>query len=151
MALTHSISGIRQYQSKYLLDIAVTDTVTGRIYNPQFSLDSSPDSAEQESWATVAKNRVQAELDYEANDMNLTTDEDRLLEYYRGIKRDVILRIRAFPGVTPQQAKDYIATEYPDSPFDFDQLYAIWIEMIKVSTWVQFKTWVIGNKFRGID
>lgn len=151
MALTHVITEIRPYLSDYIVRITVTDTVTGKIYDREFNLDHSPDSTEQESWATVAKNRVQAELDFEANDMNLTTDEEKLLEKYRDIKRDIILRIRAVPAATAQQAKDYIASEYPNSPFDFDALYAIWLDMIGVSTWADFKTWVIDHKFRGID
>lgn len=151
MALTHIIRGIRPYLAGYILSITVTDTVTGKIYNPYFNRDHIPDSTEQEFWATVAKSRIQAELDFLANDMNLTSDEDRLLKYYRGIKTDIILRIRAFPLATVQQAKDYIASEYPDSPFDFDELYEIWIGMINVSTWANFKTWVIDHKFRVVD
>lgn len=151
MALTNIIKGIRPYLSKYLLGIVITDTVTGKIYNREFSLDHSPDAVEQESWATVAKDRIQKELDYQANAMNLTTDEDRLLEYYRNIKRDIILRIRQFPLATAQQAKDYIASEYPNSPFGFDELYAIWIGMINVSTWAAFKIWIRDHKFREVD
>lgn len=151
MALTHIIRGIRPYLAGYILKITVTDTVAGKIYDPYFDLDHIPDSAEQESWATIAKNRIQAELDFLANDMNLTSDEDRLLEYYRGIKTDIILRIRTVPGATLVQAQTYIAGRYPDSMFDFAELYAIWRGMIGVTTWADFKTWVIDHKFRSID
>lgn len=152
MSLTHRITSIRPYQEKYLLSIEVTDDVSGMVYTPPpFSLPSSPNPGEQESWATIAKDRIQQELDYKANGMNLISDEDRLLEYYRGIKEDIVRRIRAVPGATAQQAKDYIAGRYPDSPFDFDELYAIWIGMIDVSTWDNFKVWVRDHKFREID
>lgn len=151
MALTHIVTGIRPYQTKYLLDIEITDTVTGKVYNRQFSLSFSPDAGEQTVWATVAKNRIQAELDYLANGMNLPTDEERLLESYRGIKTDIVLRIRAVPGATLLQAQDYIAAQYPDSPFDFAELYSIWLGMTGVSTWADFKTWVIDHKFREVD
>ncbi len=150
MALIHTITDIRQYLSKHLLDIEIADTETGKIYNSQFSLDSNPDAAAQESWATVAKDRIQAELDFDANAMNLSTDEDRLLEYYRNIKRDIVVRIRAFPTATAQQASDYIAAQYPNSPFIFNQLYQIWLDMIGVSTWEDFKTWCIDHKFREV-
>lgn len=151
MALEYIIAGIRPYQDKYLFNVVITDTVTGKVYTHPFSLNYSPDAAEQESYADLARDRIQLKLDYEANGMNLTTDEDRLLEYYRGIKEDIVRRIRVVPGATAQQAKDYIAAQYPDSPFDFDELYNIWIGMIDVSTWDDFKTWVIDHKFREID
>ncbi len=151
MALTHVITEIRPYLTSYILRITITDTVTGKIYSREFNLDHSPDSTEQDALATLAKTRIQIELDFEANAMNLTSDEDRLLEYYRGIKRDIVLRIRAVPGATLAQAQTYIAGEYPDSMFVFAELYAIWRNMIGVTTWADFKTWVIDHKFRGID
>ena len=129
----------------------VVNSDTGKQYIRNFHSKTTPDQSRLDTLATLAQDRIQTELDYDANAMNLTTDEDRLLEYYRNIKRDFVLRIRAFPAATAQQAKDYIVAEYPNSPFDFDQLYAIWIGMIGVSTWDDFKTWVINKKFRGID
>lgn len=151
MALTHTVIETRLYLNKWLVKINVTDTATGKVYNRRFQNATDPDQARLDELATLAKERIQAELGYEANAMNLTTDEDHLLEYYRNIKIDIILRIRQFPNATIQQASDYIANKYPDSPFDFAELYAIWRGMINVSTWAQFKTWVITHKFRDID
>lgn len=149
--LNHVVIETRPDLNKWLALINVTDTVSGKVYNYRFSVDSDPSAGELDALAIIAKTRIQAELDCEANDLNLTTDEDLLLEVYRILKTDVILRIRAVPDDTAQQTKDYIAGEYPNSPFDFDELYAIWIGMINVSTWADFKTWVITRKFRGID
>jgi hypothetical protein len=152
MALAYTVVETRPYLNKWLALIDVTDTVTGKIYNRRFNIDNDPSAAELNALATIAKTRIQAELlDYEANAMDLSTDEDRLLEYYRNIKTDIILQIRAVPGASLAQAGIYITNKYTDSPFDFSELYAIWRNMIGVSTWAAFKTWVINHKFRDID
>ncbi len=150
MPLTSQILETREQSGRWLTLINFTDDV-GRVYNRRYQSRTEPDVTRLNELIALGKSQIQTELDMEANPMNLTTDEDQLLEYYRGIKRDIILHIRQFPGATAQQAKDYIATKYSNSMFDFDKLYAIWIGMINVSTWAQFKTWVINYKFRGID
>ena len=151
MALTHNTIETRPYLAGYLVKISVTDSVSGRVWSRQFNPATLPDAAGLNALGLLAIARIQAELDFEDNAMNRTSDEERLLEYYRNIKRDIVLRVRQFPGASAQQAKDYIAIEYPDSPFGFDALYAIWIDMIDVSTWQEFKTWVKNKSFRGID
>ena len=151
MALTHTLIETRPYLNSWLVILYITDTDTGLVYNRRFNIGHDPSGVEVEALAVTAKTRIQDELDYQVNDLNLTTDEDSLLEHYRNIKRDLILRIRQVPGATLQQAQDYIAGEYPNSPFDFVELYAIWCRMISVATWPEFKTWVIDHKFREID
>lgn len=151
MALAHKIVETRLEYNRWITKLNVTDSDTGKVYNHRFQSKTDPGATRLTELAALAKDSVQYRLDIDSNAMNLMTDEDRLLGYYRGIKRDIILRIRQFPGATAQQARDYIATEYPDSPFGFDQLYAIWIGMINVSTWAEFKAWVINHKFRDID
>ena len=136
---------------KRRIDYDITDTDTGRIYNRRPQFKTNPSQAIIDAQVVVEKTRIQFDLDCDANALNLPTDEDRLLEYYRGIKRDVVLRIRAYPAATAQQASDYIATEYPNSPFDFNRLYGIWSNIVGTSSWADFKTWVIDHKFREYD
>lgn len=151
MALTHNISGIRPYLNNYLLNIVITDTVTGKLYSRQFSLDHSPDATEQDSWATLAKNRIQTEIDYEANEMNLREDQQRVLDYLDNILRGIIVNIRATPTVTLVQAQAYVDTSYPDSIVDFSKLYQFYLNLLNLSTWAEFKTFVIDHKFREVD
>lgn len=151
MPLIHAIIETRQEGNRWRTRLRVVESDTGEQYIRMFQSKAAPDQARLDELGALAISRIQNELDMEANDMNLKTDAVRLLEYYRNIKRDIILRIRQFPGATAQQAKDYIAVEYPNSPFNFDELYGIWIGMINVSTWAQFKVWVINHKFREID
>ncbi len=151
MALSHNIIETRQNGSSWQIRLRVVDSDTEAQYIRNFQSKTMPDQARLDELGALAISRIQNELDMDANAMNLTTDEDRLLEYYRTIKGDIVLRIRQFPGATAQQAKDYIAVEYPNSPFNFDEFYGIWIGMVNVSTWADFKTWVIDRKFRGID
>lgn len=151
MALTHTISGIRQYLSKYLLDIAVIDTVTGAIYNRQFSLPSSPDSGEQDARAALAKTRIQKELDYVANPLNLREDQEKMLEHVDGIYRHLITSIRANHLLALSTVQAYVANNYPNSIIDFANLYQFWLDRINVSTWDEFKTFVLDHEFREID
>jgi hypothetical protein len=151
MALTHTIIETRQELSKHMAIIEVVDTVTGAVYvrRPMFRTD--PSIAELNAQIAIEKERIQLEIDLYANDLNLTTDEDRLLGYYRGIKNDIILRVRQYPAATLQQAADYISGKYPDSPFAFSQLYQQWLSLSNCATWAQFKTFCIDRKFIGID
>ncbi len=151
MALTHVISSIRLYLTDYIVSIAVTDTVTGKIYNRQFNIDHSPDSGEQDAFATLAKTRVQQELDYSANELNLRQDQQRALEYLDNILRDIIVNIRATPTVTLVQAENYVDTNYPDSIVDFTKLYQFYLALLGLSSWDEFTTFVIDNKFREVD
>ncbi len=151
MAFTHNIIEVRSYLDSWLVNIEITDTGTGQIYNRRFNSGHDPSAPEQEAFAATAKLRIQAELDYEANDLNLTSDEDVLLEYYRGIKTDVILRIRQSPGATLQQAADYISGKYPASPLNFSELYNRWLAITGSADWPAFKQFCINHKFRGID
>ena len=151
MALQSQIIETRQEGARYLTKIEVTDDITGQVYNRRFQSKVLPDQTRLDSLVNLAIANIQDILDMDANVMNLPIDEDRLLEYYRNIKLDIIRRIRAFPGATVQQAKDYVTIKYPKSPFDFDELYAVWIGIIGASTWAEFKTWVIDHKFAEID
>jgi len=151
MAFTHNIIEVRPYLDSWLVNIEITDTDTGRIYNRRFNSDHNPSAPEQEAFAAVAKLRIQAGLDYEANDLNLTSNEDVLLEYYRGIKTDVILRIREYPGANLQQAADYISGKYPTSPLNFTELYNRWLTITDSASWSEFKQFCINHKFQGID
>lgn len=151
MALAHVISGIRPYLDGYILKITVTDTVTFKIYNREFNRDHIPDSAEQESWAMVAKSRIQTELDYRANAMNLGSDLEELDADLYSLKLYIVQRIRQFPDATLQQAQNDLDTKYPEYSVIFPILYARWKKTIGKSTWVDFKDWAIDKKFREID
>jgi hypothetical protein len=149
--LTEQLVKRRQYLGKWESLVDITDTDTGRIYHEMFTTADYPTVEILTPLVVKAKQRIQAQLDIEENDLNLTIDEDRLLGYYRSIKRDVILRIRQNSGATLQQARDYIAARYPESPFDFSRLYEIWLEISNCANWEEFKLFCINKKFEGID
>lgn len=151
MALTHIITEIRQYLTDYIVKIEVTDTISGQVYSRRFNLDHIPDSTEQESFATLAKSRIQDEIDYEDNELNLRQDQQRILEYLDNILRDIIGNIRAVPTVTLAQAQTYIDSNYPESIVDFPKLYQFYMNLLHLSTWAEFKTFVINHKFREVD
>jgi len=151
VSLTDKLIRTRKYLNQWESEFLVTDTETGRMWHPLLCTPEEPTQAELDVLITSRKMLIQQDLDYEANDLNLTTDEDALLDYYRGIKRDVILRIRQYPGATLQQAADYISSKYPDSPFAFNELYQQWLQISGCSNWAQFKQFVIDHKFRDID
>lgn len=151
MALTHTIIETRPHLSKHLLIMEIADTITGLRYIRRSYFHTEPDSAEQEAQAVIEKERIQLQIDLDANDLNLTTDEDALLDYYRRIKIDVVLRIRQYPGATLQEASDYISDKYPDSPFDFNELYQQWLRLSNSANWTAFKQFCIDHKFIGID
>lgn len=151
MALTHTIIETRPYLSKYLLIMEIADMVTGLRYTRRPMFHADPNAAEQEAQAIIEKARIQQQIDLDANNLNLTTDEDALLDYYRRIKIDVVLRIRQYPGTTLQQASDYISGKYPDSPFDFNELYQQWLRLSNSADWTSFKTFCIDHKFKDVD
>jgi len=121
------------------------------MWHPLLCTPRQPTDQELDALIAYRTVLIQQELDYEANDLNLTTDEDALLDYYRGIKADIILRIRRYPGATLQQAGDYIAGKYPNSPFEFTELYQHWLRISSCSDWAEFKQFIIDHKFRDID
>lgn len=108
MALSHQILKTRKHLNKWESWMIITDAATGRMWHPLLSTSFNPTLPHFESLIATRKTQIQQELDYEANDLNLTTDEERLLEHYRSIKEDVIVGIRNNPNVTQQQAADAI-------------------------------------------
>lgn len=149
--LSNRVVSVRPYLNSYLTDVEVTDSETGNKYNCRFSSSESPSEAEQATFASAAEASVQSEKDYDCNSLNLSVDENNLLEYYRNIKANIILQIRQYPAATLQQASDYVSSEYPNSPFRFDRLYDKWLDITGSSDWTQFKQFCIDHKFRGID
>lgn len=151
MPLTHELIKTRQYLQQWETLIDIIDTDSGKRYHQCFCTDTEPAEPMIAPLLQGAKNRIQLELDYEANLLNLTADEEALLEYYRNIKRDVVLRIRQYPQATLQQASDYITGKYPDSLFHFSRLYQQWLRISGCADWDRFKQFVIEHKFRDID
>lgn len=151
MALTHNIVETRLQYGKYLTLIDITDTVTGQIYNKRPRFKTNPSQAMIDAQVVIEKERIQLELDYISNDMNLMRDEELAIEYLRDIKRDIVVSIRATPGVTLAQAQTYVDTNYPDSVIKFDKLYQFYLNLLDLSTWDEFKLWVINHKFKEID
>lgn len=149
--LDHELIKRRQYLAKWESLIDITDSDTGRIYHEMFTTAEYPTVEILTPMVVRAKQRIQAQLDVEENDLNLTIDEDRLLDYYRNIKRDIILEIRAHPAATLQQAADYIAGRYPESVFVFSRLYDVWLEITNCANWEEFKLFCINKRFEGID
>lgn len=150
MALTHTVE-IKPYLSGYILRVTVTDTVTGKIYTPEFKRDHDPDTAEQDAFAILAKTRIQAEIDYQANVINLREDKQQMVEHLDGILRDIVLRIRADEAVELSVAQTYIDNRYPNSIVDFPNLYQFYMEKLGLSEWDDFKDFVIDNSFREVD
>lgn len=150
MALTHTIIETRPYLAKYLLIMEIADTVTSLRYIRRSMFHTDPTLAQREVQAVVEKGRIQNQIDLDANSLNLTTDEDVLLNYYQRIKIDIVLRIRQYPAATLQQASDYIDGKYPDSPFDFSELYQQWLRLSNSANWAAFKQFCIDHRFTGI-
>jgi len=149
--LKHTVIETRPYLDKWESLIDIQDTDTGRIYHEMFSTQNEPTPDMLAPLVSRAKERIRRQIEIERNDLNLTTDEDRLLDHYRGIKTDIILRIRQYPGATLQQAADYIAGKYPNSVFDFSNLYSVWLDISRCDNWAQFKQFCIDKTFEGVD
>ena len=96
--LEHELIKRRQYLGKWESLIDITDTNTGRIYHEMFPTTDYPTVEILTPLVQRAKQRIQEQLEVQDNDLNLPIDEDRLLDYYRNIKRDIILQIRKYPG-----------------------------------------------------
>jgi hypothetical protein len=151
MALTHQIVETRQYLNGWLSIVNIVDTATSKIYHRRFNTPTQLTSGELDALVEAAKVLIQAEIDFDANDMNLSADEERAVEYLRNIKRDIVVQIRAAPAVTLAQAQTYIDNNYPNSIVNFDKLYAFYLNQLNLSTWAEFKTFVINHKFREVD
>ena len=151
MALTHQIIGTKQYLDQWETDVVITDTATGKVRDEKICTSSQPTQEQLDSLIEKRKTIIQQEMDLEVNSLNLPADEEALLEYYRGIKIDIVLRIREYPAATLQQASDYIAGKYPDSPFKFNELCRQWLRISKCGNWEEFKQFCTNHKFIGID
>jgi hypothetical protein len=151
MALIHQVIELRSELSDWMILVDITDDSTGIVYNRRYNWDHNPAQAEIDAAIVIMKTRITLILEYEANAMNLSIDENRAIDYLRNIKQDMILRIRAFPGVTQLQTKNYIEANYPDSIINFDRIYDFYLQLLGLTTWDGFKTWIIGHKFEGID
>jgi hypothetical protein len=149
--LNHTIIETRPYYSSWVTYYQIVDSDTGKIYSHAYNTDHDPSSVEKGNYAVILKERTQLNIDYQANNLNLTLDEDILLGYYRLIKRGIVLQIRLYPASTLIQASAYISTQYPNSPFDFDELYARWLVITGSLDWSAFKVFCINHKFVGID
>lgn len=150
MALTHQVIESRWYLNQHETEVIIVDEV-GNKYHECFCLPAIPSQAQLDDLIAKAKERIQKQLDFAANDMNLPADEMRALEYLRDIKREIVMGIRSNPAVTLAQAKAYIEGKYPNSVINFDRLYQFYLSLLNLSTWDEFKQWIIDRKFEGID
>lgn len=151
MAYTTEIQETRQYLSQWIALVTITDDDTGDIFNRQFCFDHSPSEAEILAMADQAILLIWLQGKYDENVMNLPVDELAALQYLRNIKYEVIRQIRQNPGVTLVEAQNYVDTNYPDSIVNFARLYQFYLNLLSLSTWEQFKQWVITHKFENID
>jgi len=151
MALIENILEQYQYIDLWCVRINLTDDITSQIYYHEISFDHEPTSMEKDAEIARLKELTQFEIDCSANNMNLTVDEEMALQYLRNIKTDIIIQIRTFPAVTLIQAQDFVDTTYPNSVVKFEVLYQFYLNLLNLSTWGEFKTFIIDNKFRGID
>lgn len=151
MALTHQIVGTIAYLNQWNSRVVITDTSTGRLWDEELCTPTQPTQVELDALIAHRKTIIQQELDFEANDMNLTVDEKRALEYLRNIKQDIVLQVRAYPAVTLAQAQTYVDTNYPNSIVKFDKLYDFYLNLLNLSTWSEFKQFCIDEPFEGID
>lgn len=153
MALLHTIIEIRSYYDAWLAIVDIEDDTAGQFYHFRWSFTAVVTEASQIllDKITSAKENIQAELLLLANKMNLPKDEQKAMEYFSNVKQAIILEIRNNPSATLVQAQTYIDTEYPDSMINFTKLYQWYLGLLDLSTWDEFKTYVINSKFRGID
>ena len=151
MALKEKILEKYQYLTSWYVRINIIDDVTNKIYHHEIAFDHDPTTIDIDTEIAKVKTRVQAEIDYDANDMNLPTDEEEAVEYLRDIKADVIKRIRQYPAATKKQAIDYINSKYTDSLIDAAKLLDWYANYLGLATWDEFKTFVINKKFKDID
>jgi hypothetical protein len=153
MALVETIIEIRPYIGTWLALVNILDDIRGLVYHYLWCFDHEVDEADADLVSEISKAKVgiQLELEYEANDMNLPQDEERALKYLQDIKRSIITEIRDNPTVTLIQAQDFIATQYINSIIDFTELYKWYLNLLGLTTWDEFKSHVINNKFKGSD
>lgn len=151
MALTHKIIETRQYLDSWLSLVDINNSETGRIFHQRFNTSTMPTDQELAVLIDKAMLNIKKELDYEANDMNISADENTVMEYLRAIRSDMVMMIRQNPGCTLTQAQDYIAKKYPESIISFDKLYQFYLKLLKLLTWERFKRYIVSHKFVGID
>jgi hypothetical protein len=153
MALVDTIIEIRSYYDTWLVIVDIEDDITGQQYHYRWHFDSDVDETSNDVIDEIikAKENIQAEILYIANMMNLPADEEIALEYLQNIKQAIVLEIRNTPAATLAQAQAYIDNEYPDAIVDFTRLYQWYLNLLGLTTWDEFKSFVINSKFRGID
>jgi hypothetical protein len=153
MALVHTVVEIRSYYDTWIAIVDIEDDLSGQLYHFRWNYDEEVTGSSQEVLDDIAsaKEDIQAEILLLANDMNLPVDEQKALEYLQDVKRAIILEIRNTPTATLVQAQTYIATNYPDSMIDFMKLYQWYLQLLGLTTWDEFKAFVIASKFREID
>ena len=151
MALISKIVEKYQYLTQYCVRVNILDDATGRIYHSEYAFASDPTSIVIDTQIASTKLLIQQEIDFENNDMNLTIDEEKAIEYLRNIKNDTVKQIRANPTATKQQAINYINAKYANSLVNVEKLLTWYANFLNLATWDEFKTFVINHKFEGID
>ena len=153
MALIHELKEIISYHDIWLAKCDIIDDVTAQryYYEWQFHEQVTSESQILIDQIDIAKVNIQTEILYQQNDMNLPQDEEKALEYLRNIKLKIIEEIRENPNVTLTQAQTWVNNKYPNSIINFQKLYEWYLDFLKLSTWNEFKEFVINHKFQGID
>ena len=153
MALIHTVIEIRSYYDSWISIVDIVDDITEELYHFRWNFDEEITDTSQEllDEIVLAKEAIQAEILFLANEMNLPSDEQKALEYLRNIKEAIIAEIRDNDGASLVQAQAFIASNYPDSIVDFSKLYQWYLQLLGLTTWDEFKAYVIASKFRYID
>ena len=153
MALIHELKEIIPYYDIWLAKCDIIDNITTQryYYEWQFHEQVTSESQILIDQIDIAKVNIQTEILYQQNDMNLPQDEEKALEYLRSIKLKIIEEIRENPNVTLTQAQTWVNNNYPNSIINFNKLYGWYLGFLKLSTWNEFKEFVINHKFQGVN
>jgi len=153
MALVDTILEIRSYYDTWIVIVDIEDDISSQLYHYRWNFDHEVDEDDNDVIEEIekAKENIQTEILYEDNEMNVPMDEEIAIEYFRNVKRSIIEEIRNTPGASLGQAQAFIANEYPNSLIDFTRLYQWYLNLLGLTTWDEFKSFVINSAFRGID
>jgi hypothetical protein len=147
MALTHRILKkiLRPWGWEARVEV-LNGTVVLEGLTPTF--DHDPTTAEIDSAMVEIKDRMQARLDYRAVQSEIF---DNMGPEIKEAVFWLIRKIRENPNATYAQAETVWNATWADSLFTFAKLTAHVQGLAGGITWNQFKTYVIGKKFEGVD
>jgi len=119
----------------------------------EFKFQSDPTNEQVEAVANqyIAQQNIEAE--YDDNELNLTIDQEYVLEWLLRIKTEIVLGIRQYPNATVAQFQTYMDAKYPIATtiINYRELVTKFMAYTHLDIWAEFKTYVINHKFRGID